>query len=98
MVPNPLTAHEIKNNEKIQKQILYETAIAEVMRQDFYHELSDLILNFSGECKTLSEASKKFNIARSTLRDLVKADRKYTGRGRKSQVFTDDEEKIISER
>jgi len=83
LVPNPLTAHEIKNNEKIQKQILYETAIAEVM---------------SGECKTLSEASKKFNIARSTLRDLVKADRKYTGRGRKSQVFTDDEEKIISER
>ena len=46
----------------------------------------------------MSEASKKFNIARSTLRDLVKADRKYTGRGRKSQVFTDDEEKIISER
>ena len=32
LVPNPLTAHEIKNNEKIQKQILYETAIAEVMR------------------------------------------------------------------
>lgn len=83
LVPNPLTAHEVKNNEKIQKQILYETAIAEVM---------------SGECKTLSEASKKFNIARSTLRDLVKADRKYTGRGRKSHVFTDEEEKIISER
>lgn len=83
LVQNPLTAHEVKNNEKIQKQILYETAIAEVM---------------SGECKTLSEASKKFNIARSTLRDLVKADRKYTGRGRKSHVFTDEEEKIISER
>ena len=32
LVPNPLTAHEVKNNEKIQKQILYETAIAEVMR------------------------------------------------------------------
>ena len=46
----------------------------------------------------MSEASKKFNIARSTLRDLVKADRKYTGRGRKSHVFTDEEEKIISER
>ena len=32
LVQNPLTAHEVKNNEKIQKQILYETAIAEVMR------------------------------------------------------------------
>ena len=32
------------------------------------------------------------------MRDLVKADRKYTGRGRKSHVFTDEEEKIISER
>ena len=57
-----------------------------------------IIYFLSGECKTLSEASKKFNIARSTLRDLVKADRKYTGRGRKSHVFTDEEEKIISER
>ena len=56
------------------------------------------LIFLSGECKTLSEASKKFNIARSTLRDLVKADRKYTGRGRKSHVFTDEEEKIISER
>merc|ERR1719322_694241 len=69
--------------KKLLKQILYEKARMEVMRGESVHA-----------------ASKKYGLPDSNLRRLLyeKSEFKYTGKGKKSKVFTEDEELALTQR
>ena len=52
----------------------------------------------SGRFSSISKAAKKYGVAASTLRDLIKANKSFEGRGRKSVYLSREEEQAIVHR
>ena len=82
LIPNPQSREDIKHNDIIEKQILHERAIEAYL---------------GGE-ESLSKIGEQFGVKKSTLCKLLKCDKKFSGKGNKSQLFTEDEEKAIAEK
>lgn len=82
LIPNPQSREDIKHNDIIEKQILHERAIEAYIGGD----------------ESLSKIGQQFGVKKSTLCKLLKCDKKFSGKGNKSQLFTEDEEKTIAEK
>lgn len=82
LIPNARSREDIKHNEIIEKQILHERAIAAYINGD----------------SSLNQVGKEFGVKKSTLYKLLKCDKKFSGKGNKSSLFTEDEEKLITEK
>ena len=82
LIPNPQSREDIKHNDIIEKQILHERAIEAYLGGD----------------ASLSQIGQQFGVKKSTLCKLLKCDKKFSGKGNKSQLFTEDEEKAIAEK
>jgi len=82
LIPNPQSREDIKHNDIIEKQILHERAIEAYLGGD----------------ASLSQIGQQFGVKKSTLCKLLKCDKKFSGKGNKSQLFTEDEEKVIAEK
>lgn len=83
LIPNPTTKKEEYKNSVTLKKIACEKALA-------YYK--------SDENISIRAAAKQFNVHHSTLLDLMKNGKSYTGRGKQSKVLTFDEEKMITNR
>ena len=82
IIPDARSRQDIKHNEIIEKQILHEKAIAAYVNGD----------------SSLNQIGKEFGVKKSTLYKLLKCDKKFSGKGNKSSLFTEDEEKLITEK
>ena len=83
LIPNPTTKKEEYKNSVTLKKIACEKALA-------YYK--------SDENISIRAAAKQFNVHHSTLLDLMKTGKSYTGRGKQSKLLTLDEEKMITNR
>ena len=83
LIPNPTTPKEIITNEKLQRKILIEKA------KSYY---------LSGQSDSIRETAKKFNISHSTFGRMLKSGKTYQGKGKKTMILTDEEEKLIVDR
>ena len=82
LISHPQTREDVKHNEIIEKQILHEKAIEAYLSGD----------------ASLNEIGKQFGVKKSTICKLLKCDKKFSGRGNKSHLFTEEEEKTVTEK
>ena len=82
LIINPQTREDKKHNEIIEKQILHERAIEAYLSGD----------------SSLNQIGQQFGVKKSTLYKLLKCDKKFSGRGNKSSLFSEDEEKLITDK
>ena len=83
LISEPKTCEEKSRNEKFKKKIAYEKAKSYFL---------------SGKCDSVREAAKQFDVSHTTLSLMLKTGKCFQGKGKKTLIFTEEEEKRIANR